>query len=349
MADSKVKKITCNQEGCKASTDGVCLEGLALESCPHCSIVVEDKTDINIVKINDENVNESSKPILHDVHTGEELSLEETMKVTCSSLTRLIILAGLPNVGKTTLLASLFDLYQKRDSLAGYIFAGSKTLIGFEKRCHDSRITSERATEETLRTNIAPPLFLHLKVKKDGVARDLLFTDISGELFKTLSDSTTECKKFELAKRADHFVLFIDSDHISELNKRQVSKTRSIEILRSLSETQMLNIDTYIHVVFSRWDLLKDKDETESHEQFVEKVKEEIINKFSNTHKNISFSTIACRPKNTEIYQFGYGIEELFRVWVEKSPFIYKMNNSKNVAKSITINREFSKFQYLQS
>ena len=348
MNEIKTAKVECKQVGCTASTDGKCLEGLDIKSCPHCSIIEEQNIDETIVNtIPQSNTIISNEELFIDVHSGDVMDLNETIVVTSSSLTRLLILAGLPDYGKTTLLASLFELFQRNKSFANYCFSGSRTLIGFEKICHLSRIASERETADTYRTTNIVPKFLHISVKKEDTDVNILFTDISGEYFRDyLSVSSEECKRFEVAKRADHFVLFIDSDLLSNINERQNAKTSSLNILRSLTDTEMLHPSTYIQVLFSKWDLLLDKQDNEDHIKFIETVKDEILRKYSKYFTHISFHNIASRPSHPNNLQFGYGIDELLQIWVEKSPFI------KNIIldqypESFKSQREFSKYKLL--
>jgi hypothetical protein len=344
MAETKAKSIKCKQEGCTASNDGKCLEGLSLNSCPHCTIVEENFIDEIIVSDVIEAATTSDKEIFHNVHLGEALELCETNCITNSSLTRLILLVGLSDAGKTTMLASIFDLFQRQSNFCGYSFAGSKTLIGFERRCHHARIKSERDIPVTERTKSSDSrVFLHLKVNnKDNVSTNLLFTDISGEIFKELNNSTIESKKFELAKRADHFALFIDSDQLSDLTNRNIAKTRSIGILRSLIETNMLGENTYIEIIFSRWDLLNCKSDVEIHTKFVDGIKEEIIKKFAKTHNNIAFFNLASRP--IKLFKFGHGISEIFTDWVEKTPFTFNKKEYSSIKAENFSVREFSRY-----
>ena len=87
MAESESRIITCQREGCTASTDGVCLEGLDPESCDHGTVL--ESGDINRPDV-DELVEPVEEPFLN-IHQGEALQLDETKRITKSSLTRLII------------------------------------------------------------------------------------------------------------------------------------------------------------------------------------------------------------------------------------------------------------------
>ncbi|HEX8515187.1 MAG TPA: hypothetical protein VF868_03230 [Bacteroidia bacterium] len=318
MSEIDYTKFKCKQPDCQVAVTGVCLEGI-FDTCTHKYLADNASNDSPKEDAEEaKNVDANYK----GTYSGEAMRAEECHSVASASLTRLIVLAGSVDAGKTTLLASLFQLFQERNDFAEYKFAGSQTLIGLEKRCFKSRLTSDREKATTDRTILLDDdEFIHLKVKKlNGNKVDLLFTDVSGEKFKNFANSSEECKKFELAKRADHFVLFIDSDSLSDKAARQNIKTSSLNILRGLIETEMLRPETYIEIVFSRWDLLLAKADVQLHKEFAIKVKEEILQKYGTINKRISFYEIASRP-NSEL-DFGYGIDKLLPEWAEKSPHI---------------------------
>jgi hypothetical protein len=71
--------------------------------------------------------------------------------------------------GKTTLLASLHDAFQRKP-FAGFLAAGSRTLLGFEERCFDSRAPSEAQEPKTLRTTPAEVLlFYHMWLRNQDL------------------------------------------------------------------------------------------------------------------------------------------------------------------------------------
>lgn len=345
MAEIDFKTIKCSVEDCKVHETGLCVEGVGLDEC-------RNHKPIDDAGENDENdtqeleVSADKEPTTIDVYEGEAMEAEETKSVTAESLTRLVLLAGFAYTGKTTLLASLFDLFQQ-GAIGNYCFAGSKTLIGLERRCHDSRITSGRSTPSTQRTVIGTPKFMHLKVydAESSSTRNLLFTDIAGEHFKQLTNSADECRKFTLATRADHFVLFLDADMLSNLADRQRTKLNAIGILRGLIEVNSLTPDTFIQVVFSRWDLLEAKKDCEDHKNFVQGVKDEIKSRFPEQKWNIRFFEVASRPSDESPLEFGHGISPLLKIWSEESTFLINTNIEDNMDNGVNANRQFSKFR----
>jgi hypothetical protein len=340
-----MQRLECKQPSCTVAVDGKCLEGLEVKNCPHCTII-EENAEVNeiILSPSEPSTIETKIKTFKEIYSGESLDVNETSIITAASLTHLIILAGLPDYGKTTLLACLFDLFQKNTSFATYMFSGSKTLIGFEKICHHSRVPSDRSIPVTSRTTNIEPRFLHLGLKDDSSKIELLFTDISGEFFRDyLSISFDECRKFELMIRADHFVLLIDSDLLSNIDTRQTAKVSSIEILRRLIDSEMLNPDTYVQILFSKWDLLLQKKDKESHIKFVDSTILEIERKFKKYINNLSFHKVASRPVHPNEIQQGYGFENLCKIWASKSPLT--IIRPETYSKSIVCSREFSNYK----
>jgi hypothetical protein len=81
----------------------------------------------------------------------DEFTLMSASEITVAHLTRVIVVAGEADSGKTTLLASLIDRFQ-RGPFSDYRFAGCKTLMGFEQRCHLARLKSGGTIPDTDRT-----------------------------------------------------------------------------------------------------------------------------------------------------------------------------------------------------
>jgi hypothetical protein len=232
------------------------------------------------------------------------------------------------------------------------MFAGSRSLIGLEKRCHESRIASNRKSPKTERTKFTPddPKFIHFKLKNidKNTLKDLLFTDISGEHFRQLSNSTEECEKFVLIKRADHFVLFFDSDLLSDISTRHQTKTNGLGILRSLIEAKMLINKTLIEIVFSKWDLLLTKEEVKQNTDYIDEIKKEISSKYPSTQWQIRFFEIASRPHEKSDLKFGHGIDKLLPIWAEESIlFLPDQENKHTPTFDISPTREFSKYKFI--
>lgn len=315
----------CTEEGCPVLQTGKCLNQFEdIISCPH--YLSEGSTDI------DDSVTTTDRPESEDknssneedsrfkMHTGLSLLEDEINVISREDYTRLIILAGMPEAGKTTALLSLMHQFETKSDYREYLFAGSRTLVDFEEKAWPSRIDSNNETAKTPRTNDLVPRFLHLALaSKKSLDRkeNMLFTDVSGELFRTLRDSTPESKKFQLAMRADHFALFFDTHELSEMNLRYVAKNSGLGILKSLIDAAVLTPKTRIQIIFSKWDLFEKKSDKEIHTVFIQELHNEIQQQYGTAY-NITFHQIASRPFKSHLL-FGHGIGELFDIWISQS------------------------------
>lgn len=350
---------SCKEEGCSVLTTGECVNALELDVCPHYSA---DEDELDEDDIDDEDIDsddqadnnfdqddkkgvELSKENLKDVHSGKALMLDEANKLAKSVLTRVIVLAGMPDAGKTTLLLTLMHQFSSKSSYEGYIFAGSNSLIDFEEKSHPSKIDSEMNTPETGRTPVGPHTFMHLKVaEKQNLENktDLLFTDISGEAFRALKDSADECKKFELGARSDHFTLFFDTKDITSIKDRANSKASGLGMLRGLVESNALFPSCQVQIVFSKWDLFS-KEKEDNHKAFIKVLKEEIQASYGKRF-SISFYEISCRSDETE-FPLGFGLDRLFLSWVKYSQLDQNKLVDEKIEERMEL-RQFMKFKH---
>jgi len=86
-----------------------------------------------------------------DLPRGQALTTSEASQISSAKRSQLIVIAGEVKSGKTTLLTSLFHCFQK-GPFSGYMFAGSKTLVGFDLRCFYARTACEKDRMDTART-----------------------------------------------------------------------------------------------------------------------------------------------------------------------------------------------------
>ena len=337
----------CDEEGCDVLATGKCVNKMELDVCPHYSEEdgdnllkdshEEQETVINEVTVSDDTV---------DVFDGKALSVTDVDRITNNAITRFVILAGMPAAGKTTLLLSLMHIFSTNPGFGNYLFAGSETLLDFEEKSHKSKIDSGNAEEDTGRTPIGLIKFLHLKVAnmiENGRLTDLVFTDISGEDFRALKDSTEECRKFTMGQRADHFSLFFDMLKLSCIKDRGGAKVAGFGIIRSLIEAGILLPHSRIQIIFSRWDLNNAEFKAET-DEFIDLIKSDMQTQFGAEYE-ISFYEIAARPKGVE-FLFGHGIDQLLPVWVEGSILNNEKVKNRVHATHFDVKRQYLRFEY---
>lgn len=220
MANESALPVTCAQADCKVAEGGPCLEGFEqpLGSCPHYGKprLVKPATV------------STPAPVLGvALPSGETLDLEGVFSITRNTLCRIVVVAGSEDAGKTTLIASLYERFQ-RGPVGGYSFGGSHTTLGFERRCHLARAACRGLSPDTTRTPLgAGQRFLHLAIAhsdRPTQRRDLIISDVSGEFFRQARDSREEARKLAFVGRADHFVLLLDGAKLLSAETRAASR-----------------------------------------------------------------------------------------------------------------------------
>jgi GTPase SAR1 family protein len=338
--------LLCNQEQCPLKENGFCLEGLAVEKCPHtflADINHPSNTTIPFEKLEELVYQETEHEVKKNVpiYSGDELSDNEIEIITNRYSTNLILIMGEPNSGKTTLLASLYDQFQK-GKFSGYLFAGSKTQIGFEKRCHHARTLSGNLIPNTERTSSSTFHYLHLSVKneeKDSSIKHLLFTDISGEQFRLIRDHEGEMTKMNILKRADHIFCIADGELFSDNEKRHSAKYNLIKLIGRAYETGMITSPKGIYIIITKWDKLNTSSTTVDIENFLIKP---IKDKFPFLIKDVL--KIASRSMISSI-KSGTGLDRFLKASLEN----YITSTTENLKGSYSNMREFMNFKYLKN
>lgn len=258
-------------------------------------------------------------PEFIDLPQGKELNDVAALDLAKSRPVQWIVLAGPSDSGKTTLLTSLYELFQWR-KVEGYAFAGSNTLPAFEERCYLSRRDSGNVMPHTPRTPYKGPHpeYLHLRIRQtEGLrsVRDFLFTDVSGEMFEHARDSTAECKEMTFLKRAHHFLLFLDSAKGVQQDKRWAMFEDGRSLLRSCVDSAMIPANCMVNIVWSRFDYFAAKEADDSHRTFRTQAEEELHRTFDALIPRLMFSQIAARPLEAPGLHFGHGVSPLLKQW----------------------------------
>lgn len=318
MQDSS--NLLCQQPGCPLATSGTCLEGVDdPHKCPHVVAAHEKKPPELSVGEDDERL----EPLGEDasdwlsVPGGYELTVQEADAITGQEPAAVIVFAGEPEAGKTTLLATVYELLSE-GSIPGFTFAGTETILAFERACFPSRIASNNQKPKTDRTTHMRPRFYHLCVRQESLGnqrRHLLLGDISGEAFQRASDNEAEAKKLHFLKRANTFVLILDGDRLRVKTERQDVVQRALLIVRSLLAVGVLLRSMMIQIVVSKMDCF---DRTDANSNaFLGYMKEEFQRQFASSFDHFAFSEIAARPEN-ETLDFGFGVVDLFLPWASE-------------------------------
>lgn len=270
---------------------------------------------MDIEETEDESVTPNEIPL----HRGEELVGREANVVAGGAPTRVIAVAGDVGAGKTTLLTSIYERFQ-RGMFGGFCFAGSLTLVGFERRCHASRIASGRSAPDTDRTRRSEQTaYLHLRLARpsEQTQFEILFTDISGEDFQAAKDSLPEARRLKVLTRADHLLLLIDSARLIDRTLRFEASQSASTLLRSLHEAGMIGATSAIDVLLSKFDLVGTTT-SQTDNRFIANFEEHLARTFSPTCREFRVARIAARPIH-ENHQSVDDLGDLFQHWATSS------------------------------
>lgn len=252
---------------------------------------------------------------LIDLYDGESLTENEATAQTRRALTRRITIAGHQQSGKTTLIASIYDCFN-RASFAGYLFAGSRTLCGFERLCHLSRTCSERTEPVTQRTSrFHGHRFLHLclRAEKDSsYVRDILFSDIAGEEFEHAIDSDHDALRLSFIQNSDHVAILVDGARLVNKADRQVERYFVDALMDSLLKVGLLHGQSRVDVLFTKDDLISSYPECAS---FVQKVRDSLFMAYSGVLHRLRFHHVCCRDPRG-VRPVADGVDALLATWV---------------------------------
>jgi double-GTPase-like protein len=305
MSDSN-----CTHEGCQVSSSGKCLEGFEpIDECPYLSRTAGQRTG--------EADSDTSGAFVALPH-GNALTENEAAEVTRRAPTQVVVLAGPVESGKTTILVSIFESLLDAP-IGNFLFAGSQTLVAFERRAHDARITSTREFPTTAHTLPREGIvFLHLRLAatggKEKIRRDLLLSDISGETFKQIRDSSRAAMDLNALRRADHLCLVVDGAKLADTEQRHAARNDARSILRSILEAKMLSRGCKIEVVFSKWDLVELASDSAQIKSYVNETREALSHLAAGNGRELQFYEVAARPE-TKLLPFAHGVPTLLRAW----------------------------------
>lgn len=317
----------CKKAECTVATTGKCVEGLDLSTCPYylgteaMSADAQPAAAEESVELEAEGDRQDEAEMV-DLPDGLDFTPESATQITRAGLTRVIVIAGDQDSGKTTLISSVFDKFQE-GPFAGYLFAGCRTFRGLERRCFPSRIVSERMHADTTRTPRGDgQLLLHLQLRAEDLSRppqDLLLTDISGEFFRDACDSTEGCLHLGVLRRADHLALCLDGEKLASNSLKHEAFNTGKLLLQSTLDADMVGQRTFVDVLITKRDLLGPAQDS-SAQIYLDHIRERLTSDFEHRVGRLRFFEVAARPESSG-FPLAYGLDQVLSTWVEDTPF----------------------------
>jgi len=265
-------------------------------------------------------------------YSGERMDADEALGITRSSLARVIILAGPPRSGKTTILTSIHHLLQRDGSIGEFRFASSKTLIGLERISHTARLRSGRTNPETERTKSANKIeFLHLcvqnKISQEKI--HMLVSNVPGETFERARKRSDEAQRLKALRRTDQLNILLDGEQIIQPKKRHTVLTKARTLIGRLVEDQVVGNKTNINILFTKCDLIELEDDRVGIKKFIKMAKNSLHDKYDNKFNQMRFFKVSARPKTESPFDLGHGVKKVFKEWVNEPPRARKKDAEK--------------------
>lgn len=308
------QQLACSNADCGLASDGKCVEGYEIEDCPHTQgLSLED-----IPEADESDAPTAPLQTMIALESGEALYREIAADLQRRNVSRSIGLIGPNDAGKTSLIAGVYDLLQA-GSLSGAMFAGSSTLIGFEKVCHLARVASQLAVPHTERTSRgAEATFFHLDIYREGGGLTSVFiSDRSGEDYLAVNDQISEASQFFEIRRADCITLLVNGAQLADSKLRHEVKAATPQIVDALIEARAVREGCRLAIVLTK----KDSVVISPHRDRIERDFKELVDAVSRDHAaslgEVKSFVVAASPKDSEHVTRGDGVDELLLYWLQ--------------------------------
>lgn len=307
---TETAEIQCANPACKVRQDGKCVEGLEKDKCPHYGKPLPAPA--------------SSGADVADRHgiilpSGDLLDQEEASHVLRRGVSRVIAVVAPKDAGKTTLIASMFELFL-RGPIGPFQFCGSRTMYAFERACHPSRGVSRNVRPKTERTLLTTVKFYHAALSRPaGPVLDLVFADRNGEDYGTAADDASAVKEFVEIRRADTITFLIDGRQLANPVTRNTVGSEALAIVQALIDGGAIEGRPRVALVLTKLDdVERSSDGERAKRDFVK-----IGTKFREMHADAfgeirSFEVAAC-PSDVSL-PLGHGVADLLAYWEETAP-----------------------------
>lgn len=276
--------------------------------------------------------------------SGRALSLQETYGIMASENTAVIVLVGPSGCGKTTIESTIYQLFQ-REKLANRLFAGSKTIQGYEDRSFYTRINSKQEVATTPRTSRGvQEIFLHLRLFNDNKKQkaNYLFADLSGEEIQAhIANVGSLTRQMPFLKFADSLTVILDGERLADKYRRNGVIEEASTMIRTIFDAGLYSVSTKVQLVISKYDIIKTSDDSNT-TFFIEGKIKELHTLITRYIQKVTVHEVAAMPQNSS-FAVGFGLENLLSAW-DYEPRYLHINPKYEV--EAPIHSEFNKLFY---
>lgn len=313
--------VRCANQQCPVAKNGKCLEGLAVEECPHYG----HDPAISIDASEHEEPRSPTATLVPQViegrlPTADLLSPVQAGSLCCARRVYSIAFVGPSEAGKTSLIASFYDMFQS-GPFEGYSFKWCDSYHGFERACHHSRLASQRTIPYTARTDLRAGLrYYQMTLRKDGTDLDLLFADRAGELYNGAANNPSLVSSFEELRRADSIALLLDGSKLADPGARHVAKSDLEMTLHGIVDSGVLGAVRRLAIVLTKLDVLRTSARAEAAQREFAEFASKLCARYGAYFKQIEPFQISSNPSEQAGLQRGHGLAKLFQYWIDESP-----------------------------
>ena len=91
-------------------------------------------------------------------------------------------------------------------------------------------------------------------------------------------------------------------------------------LMRRVLEEEILGLESKVDILLSKWDLVLSRQGGDKSEKLLQGLREEFERRFMKRVGRLRVLSIAARPDPGSALPPAYGMEDLFRSWVEEPP-----------------------------
>ena len=307
MPADAAASIICANPDCNIAVDGKCVEGIERDKCPHFGRPPQAKESATV-----------QKPAGIRLPAGIMLNDSEATALVRRKPSRVVAMIAPSEAGKTSLIASLYDLFQG-GPIGSVVFRGSKTLRDFELVCHDARAASRRNKPHTERTKRGEVKFFHIDVATDGDdgLLTLILADRAGEDYRTAIDDPQNAEAFFELSRCDVLALLIDGSRLRDSETRHNVKSDAQMLVQAMVEQRMVAQRPRLAIVLTKLDLVESAGHRDRVHADFDAIVTTIRRFYDGNFTEIETFKVAASPEDGSIMR-GTGVSDLLSLWLKR-------------------------------
>ncbi|MGP1667591.1 MAG: TRAFAC clade GTPase domain-containing protein [Rhodanobacter sp.] len=302
--------MICANPDCRIAETGKCVEGLDTGTCPHFGHAPAEAGEVATA------LEKSAASKTVRLLGAGTLTVADTARLVRAGDVRIIAIIGPSDAGKTSLIASLYDLFQEGPVL-GVEYARSLTLHAFEQTCHDARAASRRNVPHINRTPRGEIRFYHLDLGGGpaGDALALALGDRAGEEYRSAADDASIVTSFPEVLRADSLTLLVDGERFLDAGARHNLRSEITMMLQALVDGGAIQTGQRLALVLTKIDLVQASPNLVRVERDFSGLLARLNELFGNVFCVIQSFRIAASPK-TDALRRGTGLPDLLAFWL---------------------------------